>query len=276
MMSRRTIYIFCTLLLVSLICIGTLSSVDLSSAQAQRTPRPTRTSLSITLTPVNRNAVAQTSTALYSKFGGTATAFAATSTAFWSKATRLPGDEAAQAISTYATEVLGTSVTVTAAGGATYDVSRTLSQTEESADAQAYAVKLAVETYAATLKGGAASLSYGKGTVTGDITIDVQASSLGVYTLYVTATGTLTADSALALATKTFPALANLPYEPYTVSKGFAWYTRASVPAIDPKTRQVTSTAQSVILYVTPGSKGQAVVTATVGRGDYASAIQEP
>jgi len=276
-MSRRILYALAACSLIVLLLIGSFASFGVSAAQVQRTPRATRTPVQITpRTTLSNTGYSLTATALVSKVRSTATALSKTATAFGVRSTKLPGDEASLAITTYGQEVLGISVAVIEAGGVSYDVSRSISQTSESADAQSAVVNLAVKSYAATFKNGAATLSYGAGTISGDVTIDVQGSSLGVYSLYVTGTGTLTADTALALATKTFPNLAGLTYTPYTVSKGYEWYTRSDVPSIDPKTRQIVDVAQTVILYVLPGANGRATITATVGRGDYASTIAKP
>jgi hypothetical protein len=213
------------------------------------------------------------------KLAGTATSLSATATAI--RATRTPwatvtSEEAKAAIESYATNVLGIAVTVRKAGGLTNDVTKTLTQTPNGSSAQSATVKLAVKTYYATLANGAASLSYGKGTISGDVNVDVQASSLGVYSLMATNTGTLTASTALALAKATFPNLAHLKYTSYTVSKGYAWYAKGTVSALDPKTKKIVTLAQSAILYVLPNANNKANVSATVGRGEFASAIKAP
>lgn len=133
-----------------------------------------------------------------------------------------------------------------------------------------------MKTYGATLKNGAASLSYGSGTITGDVTVDVQTSSLGVYALIVPTKAALDANSALALAKTTFPLLAGLTYTPYTVTGDYAWYATGSATTIDPKTREAVTTAQAVLLYILPDRSGQASVTATVGRGQFAASVIPP
>ncbi len=227
---------------------------------------------------------AATATALYVKSIGSATAFASkvapTLTALANNlkiTATVPADEASAAITTYASEVLGTAVTVKKASGLTADVTNSLTQTQASAEAQAAVVKLAVKTYGATLSNGVASLSYGSGSVSGDVSIDVQGASLGVYSLAVSLKDSLTSESALALALATFPDLAGLDYSTYSVSTGYAWYAVTTVSAIDPKQHKVVTMAQTVILYVLPASGGKtASVSATVGRGDFAELITVP
>ncbi len=236
-----------------------------------------------------------TATALAGKIAGTATAaankVAASATAYVSKVAptltalaikvnvtaTLPANQAAAALASYASSVLGTTVSVTKAGGLTADITKSLTQTQESADAQTSAIKLATESYGGLLANGVAALSYGTGAVSGDINIDVQGTSLGVYSLALTTSTPLDALGALSLAQKTFPNLAGFAYTTYPVSKGYAWYTTSSVSAIDPKSHKVVMIAETVILYVLPGSNGKtATVSATVGRGDFAKLIEIP
>jgi len=223
------------------------------------------------------SAAATTASAASTKVAATAAAVATKAAGV--KATLTPfattGSEAAtQAITSYASSVLGINVTVKKAGGLTGDVTKTITQMPSGATAQSAVTKLAVTTYGAILSNGGASLSYGKGTVTGDVTIDVQGSSLGVYSLVVSNTGALDANSALTLAKNTFPGVAGYTFTPQTVSKGFAWYAKGTDQGYDLKTKKVTVLAEAVILYVLPSTGGKATVTATVGRGDFAAMVK--
>jgi len=235
-----------------------------------------------TSTPITAQG-APTATALAVRVNSTATAFASkvapTLTALAIKVNvtaTLPASEASAAISSYASSVLGTNVTVSKAGGATGDVAFNANQPQESATAQSIAVDLAVKNYTATLSNGAATLSYGTGTVSGNITLDVQDESLGVYALVVNSTGTLNAQTALNLALTTFPGLNGLTYKEYTSATGFTWYATSAVPTIDVKTGKVTTTTQTVLLYVAAGGSGKASITASVGRGQYATLLDMP
>lgn len=242
--------------------------------RATRTPRP---GAAATLTAVKPAAtsLAATATALKATTVAAATQAARARATLTTVAT-LPAEEAAAAITAYADSVLDLSVSVTKAGGLTGTVNRALSQTTAGGAAQSATVKLAVKTYGAVLRNGAASLSYGVGTLSGDVTVDVQGSSLGVYSLVVPASGALTAESALKLAEATFPALAGRAYTAYAVNKGYAWYAQGSTGGLDPKTGKVVALAEAVILYVVPGAGGKASVSATVGRGEFAANIQVP
>jgi hypothetical protein len=239
--------------------------------RATRTPRPNLSASSA--------ALKATANAGATRIAATATALRATATAVRATLTppaTVPADRARAAIEEYASRVLGLTVTVKKAGGITGEVTRALTQLPAGSSAQAATAKIAGVSYGATLGNGAATLSYGSGAITGDVTVDVQASSLGVYSLAVTNTGALNTDSALQLAKTTFPDLASLTYKTYPVSKGYAWYAVSSVSVVDPATRKVTTFVQHVILYVLPGNAGRAMVTATVGRGEFASQLKLP
>ncbi|MBI3240897.1 MAG: hypothetical protein HYZ49_01195 [Chloroflexi bacterium] len=199
--------------------------------------------------------IAATAAAAATK-AGTVSAIKATVTP---PATVSSGD-ASKAITSYASTVLGINVTVKKAGGLTGDVNKLLTQTTSGGAAQSATAKLAVKSYGAVLSNGAASLSYGSGTISGDVNVDVQGSSLGVYSLAVSNTGTLNADSALTLAKNTFPGIADRKYTAYTVTKGYAWYFKGTASGLDPKTKKVVTLAEAIILYVLPGASGKASV----------------
>lgn len=246
-----------------------LSALPTVSAQTQAviTPRGT----------VSFSSGVSTASAAATKIAGTASALATKGAQL--KLTLTPftatGSSAATtAITDYATSVLGTSVVVKTAGGLSGNVVKTVTQTPRGTPLPSTTAKLAVISYAATLSNGTASLSYGSGTVTGNVQWDVQGSSFGVYTLGGTYTGTLTSSAALALAKKTFPALANFAYTTETAAKGYAWYVRTNVSGYDVKTRKFTTMVEAVLLYVLPTTTGKATITATVGRGDFATNVK--
>ena len=254
-MSNRKTIEAATLIIILILILALLLPSATAGAAALPTPRATLGPAATKLAPTLK--------ALTVK--GTVTPIATLSVA-----------DASEAITTYASKVLGITVTVKKAGGVSYDVTRNLTQTTSGGAALNSVAKLAAKTYGATLSNGAAALSYGKGTISGDVNVDVQGASLGVYTLTATTSGTLNADSALALAKQTFPGLADRNYAQKTISKGYAWYVKGSVSGLDPKTKKVTTLAEAIVLYVLPGTKGKASVSATVGRGDFASQVKVP
>lgn len=246
----------------------------LSGAPEQRATGTPRPNLAATATAIKATAATGAT-----RVAATATALKATATA--RKATVTPPAkvdeaEAAEAITAYAANVLGLEVNITKAGGLTGQITRTLSQTPGGSGAQSATAKLAGVAYGAVLSNGAATLSYGSGTLSGDVNVDVQWASLGVYSLLTAGPAPANADAALALARATFPGVDDFTYTAYKVSKGWAWYTKGNVSTVDPKTRKVTTVAQTVVLYVVAGANGKVNVSATVGRGEFASQIKVP
>jgi hypothetical protein len=211
-----------------------------------------------------RNSAVGTGTAVASNLRATLTAL---------KGTLTRDQVAVQAIETYAAQVLGIQVSVTAAGTITQQVTRDQAHLETSQKAQAQAVDLAVKSYGALLKNGAASISYGSGTITNDVTIDVQDASLAVYSLGTTYNGALSLERLFDLAIKTYPGLTGRPYAQMDVKTGFAWYAQSSVSVVDPVTRKLKNTSEVVILYIYRGQQNRVSVTAVVGRGDFATLL---
>lgn len=292
MTKTRLLLSGCVVSLIGLLLIAAADPAVASAVVAQRATRTARADLAGTATALKATTVAgttrvaATATALKVTAGaaatqvaGTATALKATGTALVAKVTApatIAAGDAAAAIQAYADSVLGVAVTVKKAGGLSGTVTRSLSQTPNGSTAQAATAKLAVKSYGATLSNGAASLSYGSGTISGDVNVDVQASSLGVYSLISASAAPADANAALALAKATFPALADFNYVAYPTSKGYAWYATGVVSAIDPRTKKVVTLAQAVVVYVVPGAAGKTSVSATVGRGEFATAIKAP
>lgn len=287
-LPTRRIFLF-GLLAILVICVAILGlSPTVSYAQGGRTPRPTRTvrptrtavpsrtPLSgATATALNQklDALSITATALSqssAKISGTATALqlAQTATALVGKVTPLPSDEASASIISYAQQVLGVNVVVESARGSAGDVTRGIPNADQ---AQQAVARLAVKSYYGTLTDGAASLSYGVGTISGDLAVDVQGASLGIYTLTVPGTAP-DANAALQVALNTYPLLTAFTYTPSVVFTGYAWFASGTATAYDPQTRTVKTIAQSIYLYVLPTQRG-VTVSAVVGRGEFASHV---
>jgi hypothetical protein len=218
-----------------------------------------------------------TVTAIRPAIIGTATAFAGTVQAIKSTLALTPisSDVASQTIVNYAINTFGIPVTIVKAGGADANIVKTFPVPANVSFAQSLAANLATQIYVAQLSNGVAWLSTGAGTLTANTgtTADVQSSSLGIYTLSVPFSGTLNASSALALAKATYPVLAGYTYTASSESSGFAWYSHDSASVIDPATKHLIVTPQTVILSVIPGTNGTAAVSAAVGRGTYAVSL---
>lgn len=181
-------------------------------------------------------------------------------------------DEASAVISQYARDVLGIEVSILRAGGLSADITRQLRLPEDGEAAQAASASLAVQTFAALLEGGAASVSYGSGVVSGDLTVDINASSLGAFSLEAGAPPG-SADEALNLALAAFPALAGRSFSAYSVQLGFAWLAQGQVPGFDPGTREATLVSEAVLLAVTPAGARRSVVSVVVGKGEFAATV---
>jgi hypothetical protein len=186
-------------------------------------------------------------------------------------ATVVGDDEAQAVIQQYAQEVLGITVTIVRAGGLTADIERQVQLPEDGEDAQASTASVALKSYGAVLDGGAASVSYGSGVVAGDISVDINASSVGAFSFEM-ATPDDRSD-ALALALETFPALADHTFTTFPVTRGFAWVALGNVPGMDARTGQATLVAEEVLLAVTPLALGRGIVSVIVGKGDFAADI---
>lgn len=187
-------------------------------------------------------------------------------------ATRISDAEAATTITTYGEEVLGYAATILRAGGLTTEMERVLNASA-GGTAQSVVADLAVQSVAALLSEGAASVSYGSGVASGDLNVDINSSSLGVFS--VIRTGPLpTADAALALVLELYPKLSDRTFAPQSTPQGYAWLAEGQVSGFDPQTRAVTVIAEKVLVGVVPLGAAQYVVYAVVGKGDFATQVQ--
>ncbi len=183
-------------------------------------------------------------------------------------------DEAAAtaAITTFAQEVLGISVKIIKAGGLTADIQRMIKLPEVGDAAQGAGTKAAVETYGAILNGGAASVSYGSGTISGDLTIDINSSSLGAFSFDGPAVPRNRA-AALALAKKTYPGITDRTFTAFPVTQGYAWVAEGHAPGFDPVTGEATLVAEAILLAVSPGIPLRSAISVVVGKGDFAGQV---
>ena len=186
--------------------------------------------------------------------------------------TAVPASDAAVVIQTYAQEMLGISVQVTQARGVSgpLTVAPTLS-TAGSQSMQA-AVHLAMAAYAGRLSGGVGVVAYGSGQVSGDLTADIEAASLGAFSLQSSAGYPDDAAAALDLVKRTFPALARLNLAAQTTTDGYAFYVTDQTTTVNPRTQQAEVTALAALVGVLPGSS--VIVYVVLGTGDFAATIQ--
>jgi hypothetical protein len=180
-------------------------------------------------------------------------------------------DEAEAVIQQYAQEVLGLTVAIVRAGGLTADIERQVQLPQDGEEAQESTANVALQSYGAVLDGGAASVSYGSGSVAGDISVDINASSVVAFSFEMAVPNNQA--EALALALQTFPGLAGRTFTAFPVSRGYAWIALGNVPGMDVQTRQATLVAEEVLLAVTPLALGRGIVSVIVGKGDFAADI---
>src|SRR5204862_6209684 len=133
---------------------------------------------------------------------------------------------------------LGISVTIVKAGGLSGDIQHLIVVPQAGSTAQNTTAKVAAKTYGAILSGGAASVSYVSGAVSGDLIVEINAASLGAFSL--DASGApKNAGEALQLALQTYPALADQSFSAFPVTQGYAWVAQGKVPGFDSNTKQL-------------------------------------
>jgi hypothetical protein len=181
--------------------------------------------------------------------------------------------DAAAVITQYAQEVLGISVTIVRASGLTTDIDRQINLSAEGEAAQSGAADVAVQTYAALLQGGAGSVSYGSGTVAGDITVDINSASLGAFSFESDNPVPASEAEALTLVLQTFPGLSNRAFTTTSAPKGFAWVAEGQAPGFDIASLQATLIAEKVQIGVVPSGARRSSIYAVVGKGSFAANV---
>lgn len=181
--------------------------------------------------------------------------------------------DASAVISQYAQEVLGITVNIVRAGGLTNDIDRQINLSPDGEAAQSGTSQLALQTYAAFLQGGAASVSYGSGVVAGEITIDINSSSLGAFSFELGQKVPENEAEALTLVLGTFPALSNRQFASQEAVQGYAWLAEGQVAGFDVQTRQATLVAEKVLIGLVPASLGKSAAYTVVGKGAFAANV---
>jgi len=181
--------------------------------------------------------------------------------------------DASAAITTYAQSVLGISVTIIKAGGLTADIQNLLQLPHAGDAAKNSSASAAVKTYGAILNGGASSLSYGSGSISGDLTVDINSSSLGAFS-FDSGVSPNSAAEALTLALKSYPGLAGRSFSPFPLpQQGFFWAAEGQVPGYEGATKKPAVVAEAILLAVTPTVLGHSAVSVVVGKGDFAGNV---
>ncbi|MBI5650371.1 MAG: hypothetical protein HZC40_07995 [Chloroflexi bacterium] len=183
--------------------------------------------------------------------------------------------DATLTIRAFATTNLGASVTVTRAGGASGDVNLPASQ-KTKIDA---AFKGAGQTVAGLIAlrdlPGVAVVALGSGKISGDVNTDVTSASLGAFSIVTKIAPPTDAANALALIREYFPALAvvNLQPQQSVAKDAFTFYATTTRSSADPKTKQVTKTAQAIIAGTTREGNGT-IVWVVIGNGTFAASVK--
>lgn len=181
--------------------------------------------------------------------------------------------DASAVITQYAQEVLGIAITIVHAGGLTNDIDRQINLSPEGDTAQSGTAQVAVQTYAALLQGGAGSVSYGSGTVAGDVTVDINSASLGAFSFESGSPVPVSEAEALTLVLQTFPGLSNRTFTATSASQGFAWVAEGQVPGFDLQTLQATLIAEKVQIGIAPNGARRSSIYAVVGKGSFAASL---
>ena len=181
--------------------------------------------------------------------------------------------DARQAIETYARDQLGIAVKVLRAGSS---VVPSLSLSTDGQSAVDAAAELAATTYGAVLSNGSAGLSFGSGTISGDIAAELDYGSLGAFAVSAGSRPPTDAAGALSLLQTTFPALSSMSFQPLTSTQSsYAFYATVRDSVLNPKTHKV-EVVGVVALMGTSTVKQKAVVWVVLGRGQFVAAIPNP
>jgi hypothetical protein len=244
-----------------------MSTVQAAASQAQPTVEAATTQLQPTL-----QAVMQTAQASLGQLMPTIEALGTQAGNIVQTPQPVGQGSAASVVQAYAQQILGTSVTVQKAGGLTADIASQIKIPPSALSAQDAVAKVALQTYGALLNGGAGSVSYGSGAVSGDVSADINSSSLGAFSFELNTSPATEAD-AKAAALQAFPGLSSRSFTAETASAGFAWKAQRQTPGFDPKTKQPTLVNETVLLGIIPGSAGKSTAYAVVGKGDFAAQL---
>ena len=184
----------------------------------------------------------------------------------------VPQIDAKGAIQTYAHEVLGLDIPDLIAGGKSGEINLPISTLE----GVEFSVGLAGTTYIGIWGRGAASLSFGDSTVSGDLFADVQDGSLGAYAVRVDQAYPADAPTALGLIVTTYPGIIGYEFfETPVEEKGFEFYA-GKTEDIGIQDWGVTLTGTTIRAGVKPGMLGgNSVVWVVVASGALATPLDQ-
>jgi hypothetical protein len=176
--------------------------------------------------------------------------------------------EAKDAIQTYARQVLGLNLEVTIGGGLAGEVTLPVT-TQEGVDA---AVDLAGTTYLGLWQDGLASLSLGDGTISGDLTGDIQDASLGIFVIRHDRPLPANSATALELIRTTYPGLAGLQFKEQPAERGFAFAAIENQQNLRLGQGQITLKGAIVLVGVVAGKQpGKTLAWTVIASGELAT-----
>lgn len=179
--------------------------------------------------------------------------------------------DAKEAIQIFAWDVLGLDLPELAAGGTSGQIDLPI-RTQEGVDV---AIDLAGSTYFGLWRGGAASLSFGDGQVSGDWIADVQDGTLGVFVVRSDLPLPADADAALQLALETYPNLQAYSFYENPSEIGYS-FTAADAEDVGVMGWSVTLRGSTIKVGVAPQvTSERSIVWAVVASGVLAAPIAE-
>ena len=262
-----------TVILMLIACGSDNSARDAARAAATRAGDWAATALAVPTDGESWAATAQSVATAVGDVAATAQFIATTVPTVAAKLTAVSPLSATEVIQTYTEKILGVSITPLYAGGVSGEVQRGLTLPAEGGTAVSTAAGMALVTYGAVLPQGVASVSYGSGELNGDVSIDVQAASLGAVVFTLPQAMPRSEDEALTLVKTSYPLLGDRNYTSYSVAEGYAWVASGDVPGFDCKIWTATLVAERVLVGVSPMGARRIANYAVVGRGDFAVAL---
>ena len=195
-----------------------------------------------------------------------------TNTITYEESDPVPQIDAKVAIQTYALNVLGLDIPDLTAGGKSGEINLPISTLE----GVEFSVDLAGTTYIGIWGRGAASLSFGDSTVSGDLFADVQDGSLGAFAVRVNQDFPVDAPTALGMILTTYPGINGYEYfETPVEEKGFEFYA-GKTDNIRIQDWGVTLTGTTIRTGVKPGLLGgNSVVWVVVASGALATPLDQ-
>jgi hypothetical protein len=188
--------------------------------------------------------------------------------------TRIPQYDAAQMITSFATQYLGTSVTVVRAGGATGNVNVPSVQQAQVNAGVSVAGQSSVGVITLKDAPGVAQVAVGSGTISGDLSADISGASLGAYSVTSKSTSPTSASAALQLIRSTYPSLANINLAQKSATQtAYVFAATITHQGVDWQTKKAVVVNESIVAGTTRTGPST-FVWVIVGNGTYATSVK--